>query len=125
MGEYKYLRCRTLVYKFGVLWFWKCDGARKCCGGRERVWEKAYDRAFNHARESIETITYATAEDIQVSVRFINDLERIKEEIGNRTGLDFDELIERSSVGSPAWKHFQEQGEEIVRRVHHRESGEG
>jgi hypothetical protein len=42
----------------------------------------------------------------------------------DRTGLDFDELIERSSVGSPAWKHFQEQGEEIVRRVKRRESGE-
>lgn len=103
MGEYQYLRCRTLVYKFGVLWFWKCDGACKCCGGRERVWEKAYDRAFNHARESIETITYRDEESAEEESSWLIP--------------DFDEFMERTTLGSPVMKHLSEQGEEIVRRV--------
>ncbi|GAA2321461.1 hypothetical protein GCM10010149_88130 [Nonomuraea roseoviolacea subsp. roseoviolacea] len=57
MGEFSYLRCKTRVYKFGVVWHWKC---KPSCGwgGRSRAWDKAFERAVDHARSGIKTITY-------------------------------------------------------------------
>lgn len=37
---------------------------------------------------------------------------------------DFDELLERSSLGSPVARHLQEQGEEIVRSIKDKKSAE-
>lgn len=63
MGEFKCMRCHTKVYKFGVLWFWKCESPSCGWGGRERVWGKAFDRAVSHARTSITTVTYRDEEE--------------------------------------------------------------
>jgi hypothetical protein len=40
-------RHRTHVYKFGVLWFWKCYSSN-CMGGRARNQLAAFARAWTH-----------------------------------------------------------------------------
>lgn len=44
---------KTRVYKFGVVWHWKCEKPR-CAGGRERDWEKAVAKANEHAKSHAE-----------------------------------------------------------------------
>ncbi len=39
---------RTRVYKFGILWFWKCDRYTCQHGGRFRELEGAFKAAWNH-----------------------------------------------------------------------------
>lgn len=41
---------RTRVYKFGVLWFWKCQEPEYRCpyGGGYRHWGNAFNAALGH-----------------------------------------------------------------------------
>lgn len=47
------IRHRTKVYKFGVLWFWKCQEPRSLCGvgARSRKWPDAIEKAYRHTRQ--------------------------------------------------------------------------
>ena len=39
------------VYRFGVLWFWKCGKYQCGCGGRSRDWKSALTGALTHIHE--------------------------------------------------------------------------
>lgn len=48
---------KAKVYRFGVVWHWKCTSRRCDHGGRARIWAEAVARANAHAASDSEEMT--------------------------------------------------------------------